>query len=52
MKVALQAVESALQLGHEQGLALNHGNFTSIIDHLILDLSFSRSFKIASIPSI
>jgi hypothetical protein len=48
----LQAVESALQLGHEQGLALNHGNFTSIIDHLILDLSFSRSFKITSIPSI
>jgi hypothetical protein len=52
MKVALQAVESALQLGHKQGLVLNHGDFTSIIDHLILDLSFSSSFKIACINSI
>jgi hypothetical protein len=49
MKVALQAVGSALQIGHEQGLALNHGDITSIIDHLILNLTFSSSFKIASI---
>jgi hypothetical protein len=40
-----RTVELALQLGHEQGLALNDGDFAWVLSHLIADLSCGSSFE-------